>query len=176
MFAQRANPPPQRIFRPLRRGCLGFPLPTPAMPQTLFAIAFWMTTRTLCVVVAALGVLLLGGCGGSDKSQFDVYLDELEYERALESVEEVPLGTYGSPVPSRSTMSRGSPTRHSGFTSNFQLVAIVDPHDERAVLAASKRHRGMLDDTIIAVCRKATREELEDSRPARSSPGPFLPG
>ena len=82
----------------------------------------------------------------------------------MESVEEVPLGTYGiaSAIPIHNVS--GEPDETLWIHLNFQLVAIVDPHDERAVLAASKRHRGMLDDTIIAVCRKATREELEDSR------------
>ena len=112
----------------------------------------------------ALGCVLMAGCGGKEKTQLDVYLDELEVERTLESVKEIPVGTYGiaSALPLNGTSREEANTLWVHL--RFQLVAICDPSDEKAVLAAAERHRGMLDDTIISVCRKATKEELEDNR------------
>lgn len=119
-----------------------------------------------CIVTAVMvfACVLLIGCGGEEKSQLDVYLDELEVERTLEQVREVPVGTYGiaSALPLKGNSREEANTLWVHL--RFQLVAIVDPADAKTVSAAAERHRGMLDDTIITVCRKATREELEDSR------------
>jgi flagellar basal body-associated protein FliL len=40
----------------------------------------------------------------------------------------------------------------------------VPPEEKKAVGAACERHRGMLDDAIITICREASKEELDDSR------------
>ena len=134
------------------------------MTDTTFTIIFSFLTRITIATATALGLLLFTGCGSVEKSQFDEYLDELEFERKLDSVEEISLGTYGiaSALPIEGTSREEENILWVHL--NFQLFAIVAPADEKAVLAATERHRGMLDDTIITVCRKATKEELEDSR------------
>ncbi len=120
-------------------------------------------TRVFSALVV-FACFLLAGCGNEKKSQLDVYLDELEVERTLEAAKEVPLGTYG--IASALPLQGNSREEAKTFWIHlrFELIAIVDPSDEKAVLAAAERHRGMLDDTIISVCRKATKEELEDNR------------
>ncbi|TWU30317.1 flagellar basal body-associated FliL family protein [Bythopirellula polymerisocia] len=130
--------------------------PTSRNPECFRKSGFTAAVVLMC--------LLFAGCGGRKKTQLDVYLDELEVERTLESVQEVPVGTYGiaSAIPLHGTSREEDNTLWIHL--RFQLVVICDPSDEKAVLAAAKRHRGMLDDTIITVCRKATKEELEDNR------------
>lgn len=134
------------------------------MIDTSLTIRPWPTATRVFSLLAVCACFLLAGCGGEKKSQLDVYLDELEVERSLEAVKEVSIGTYGI----ASVLHLQGKSREEANTLwvhlRFELVAIVDPSDEKAVLAAVERHRGMMDDTIISVCRKATKEELEDNR------------
>ncbi len=120
--------------------------------------------KLLLTTIMLMVCLVVAGCSSKNKTQLDVYLDELEVERTLESVREVSLGRYG--IASALPLNGTTRTEENilWVHLNFELVAIVDPSDEKAVLSAAKRHKGMLDDTIISVCRKATKEELEDSR------------
>ncbi len=107
---------------------------------------------------------ITSGCVGTADAQLESYLNELEFETPLESVREVELGNYYITSPIR----RPDPTAQAPqvvwVRVKFQLFAAVAPKDESAVKAALERHRGMMDDGVLSICRSVTIEELEDSR------------
>lgn len=114
------------------------------------------------VVVAT--TVITSGCVGTADAQLESYLDELEFEAPLESVREIELGNYYITSPIR----RPGPTAQTPqvvwVRVKFQLFAAVEPRDELSVKNALERHRGMIDDGVLSICRSVTIEELEDSR------------
>lgn len=107
---------------------------------------------------------LLAGCAGEEQPTLDSYLDELEFQSSIDSTREIELGNYGI----ASALQIGDQDQKNPQTEwvhvRFRLVAIVSPQDERAIEKTLARHRGLLDDTVISVCRKITKGELADSR------------
>jgi hypothetical protein len=99
-------------------------------------------------------------------------LNELDVEASLESAEELHLGTYDIAAalpPPESVMAEYDYDEDEEIEPlwvqiKFRLYAIVSPDDKNAVIAACERHRGMLDDAIVTICREASKEELDDSR------------
>jgi flagellar basal body-associated protein FliL len=126
--------------------------------------------KLLAAIVVALAIVLLVGCNKGEPAPFEAYLDELDVEASLESAEELPLGTYDiasalPPPPSIVAQYEDDEEIEPLWVQiKFQLYAIVSPKDKKAVIAACKRHRGMLDDAIVTICREASKEELDDSR------------
>ena len=126
--------------------------------------------RMLAAIVLAFALVLLVGCETEQKTQLDIYLAELDSEASFESAEELMLGSYdiasALPPPEVMLVSAGDDDEVEPLwvQIKFQLYAIVSPRDRKAVTAACERHRGMLDDTIVTICREASKEELDDSR------------
>jgi hypothetical protein len=129
------------------------------------------TCQSIAVALLLLAILLPAGCGEVEVHRFDSYLDELDVDASLDSAEELHLGTYhvasALPLPKTRNSSAGDDDEEDEplwVQIHFELHAIVAPEDRKAVLAACKRHRGMLDDTVITICREASKEELDDNR------------
>ncbi len=108
--------------------------------------------------------LLLPGCGGEEVVQLDDYLEELEFDRPLESVKEIKVNTYRIPCAARHHDAAGREVPPMWVQMKFELYVIAAEEDEKAVLAGIERHRGMLDDTIITICRRSTMDQLQDNR------------
>ncbi|MCA9229064.1 MAG: flagellar basal body-associated FliL family protein [Planctomycetales bacterium] len=119
--------------------------------------------KTCCTIVL-LAVLALSGCGGEEQVQLDDYLEELELDAPKESVTEVEIGSYRFSCAARHQNSSGRETEPVWVQVRFRLYAGAAHDDESAILAACERHRGMLDDAIITVFRKASIDELSDNR------------
>lgn len=108
--------------------------------------------------------LLLSGCGGETVARLDDYLEELEFDRPLESVREIKVNTYRIPCAASHHDAAGREVPPMWVQMKFELYVIAAEEDEKAVLAGIERHRGMLDDTIIAICRQSTMDQLQDNR------------
>ncbi len=108
--------------------------------------------------------LLLPGCGGEKVVHLDDYLEELEFDRPLESVKEIKVNSYRFPCAARYHDAAGRELPPKWVQMKFDLYVIAAEEDESAVLASIERHRGMLDDTVIAICRRSSIDELQDSR------------
>jgi len=94
----------------------------------------------------------------------DDYLEELEFNTPLESLKEIPLGTFRvSSVPRHEDSSKKK-TRTTWVQISFKLYVVVAPEDESAIQSAYERHRGMFDDTVIRIFRNASLDELSDPR------------
>jgi hypothetical protein len=90
-------------------------------------------------------------------------------EASLDSAEELLLGTYdiASALPAlerRTSEDDDEEVEPLWVKVRFELYAIVAPEDRKTVEAACERHRGMLDDAVVTICREASKEELDDSR------------
>ena len=129
------------------------------------------TPRTPCLCNRLVGLftllaaaLLLPGCGGEKVVQLDDYLEELEFDRPLESVKEIKVNSYRIPCAARHHDAAGRDLAPMWVQMKFDLYVIAAEEDEKAVLAGIERHRGMLDDTIIAICRRSSIDQLQDNR------------
>lgn len=127
--------------------------------------------KLLAAIVVAFALVLVLGCNKPPVAPFEAYLEELDSEASLESAEELLLGAYNiaSALPPSATMIAQHDDDDEDIEPlwvqvEFQLYAIVSPRDKKAVIAACERHRGMVDDAVVTICREATKEELDDSR------------
>ncbi len=114
-------------------------------------------------VVAVVAAVLLPGCGGEAEAKLDDYLEELELESPHQSVTEVEVGSYRFSCASRHKDRSGRELEPVWVQVTFALYASAAHRDESAILAACERHRGMLDDAILTVFRKASIDELSDN-------------
>ena len=112
----------------------------------------------------ALAVFVMGGCASEEPVTLERYLDELELANSLGEVEEVDLGAYEIASSIDLDQDANTPAESLWINVRFKLYALVAPEDKKHVLAEYERHRGMLEDAVVTICRKATREELGDSR------------
>ncbi len=121
--------------------------------------------RGILTVMSATALFVaLPGCSGPDMPMLDDYLEELEFNTPLESLKEVPLGTFRiSSVPRHEDPSKHK-SKPAWMQINFKLYVIATPENESAILAAYERHRGMFDDTVIKIFRNASLDELSDPR------------
>lgn len=113
-----------------------------------------------------LTMLLVGflpGCGGESAPRLEDYLEELEFDRPLESVKEILVNSYRIPCAAQHQDAAGANVKSIWVLVSFDLYVIAAEEDENAVLAGIERHRGLLDDTIHAVCRRSSISMLEDS-------------
>ena len=126
--------------------------------------------RILAAIIVAFAVVLLLGCGKVEHAPFEAYLVELDAEASLESADELFLGAYdiasALPLPEHilARYDEDDTAEPLWVQIKFQLYAIVPPKDRKAVAAACERHRGMLDDAVVTICREASKEDLDDSR------------
>ena len=119
----------------------------------------------------ALGLLLLivamfalPGCGNEVETRLEDYLMELEFETPLDSAREIKLGSYFISVAARQQETSRNEYDRKWMRLNFELMAVVDPRYESRVRSEIARHRGLLDDTVMLVCRNASLDELTDNR------------
>lgn len=127
--------------------------------------------KLLAAIVVAFAAVLLLGCGETEKAPFEAYLEELDAEASLEEADELLLGKYdiasALPLPENIVMAEydeDEEVEPLWVQIKFRLYAIVPPKEKKAVIAACERHRGMLDDAVVTICREASKEELDDSR------------
>jgi len=122
------------------------------------------SARLLTLLLAA---LLLPGCGGEAVAKLEDYLEELEFDRPLESVKEIKVNARRSYIISCAAQhhdAAGREVKPLWVQMKLNVFVVVAEEDEKAVLAGIERHRGMLDDTIISVCRRSTIDHLQDNR------------
>ncbi len=120
--------------------------------------------RALGLLALLTGLLALPGCGGEKVVKLDDYLEELEFDTPLEAVKEIKIGNFRLPSAAHQHDATGRGTAPMWVQLKFHLYAIVAEEDEIAVLAALERHRGMVNDAVITVCRRASIDELQDNR------------
>jgi len=110
------------------------------------------------------GLLILPGCGSEEVAKLEDYLDELEFDTPLEAVKEIKVGNYRLPAAVRHRDASGRDVAPMWVQLKFHLFVIVAEEDESAVLTGIERHRGMIDDAVLSVCRQASLDELQDNR------------
>ena len=126
--------------------------------------------------IIATSLAAMGGCGGIESQRLVDYLDELEFDVPLETASYVSLGEFDIPITAeRPRLENPLPAQPSGspllrmpdavrMRLQFKLMAETAPPYEKAVLEASEKHRGALNDAVLMVVRTSTIEELADSR------------
>ncbi len=117
-----------------------------------------------CLAVGFAAAVMLPGCGGQAEAQLDDYLEELEFHAPLELVKEVEIGIYRFSSAAYRQDASGSEVLPIWVQIHFKLYAEAVHEDESAILDACERRRGMLDDAVLTVFRKASIEELSDNR------------
>ncbi len=115
-------------------------------------------------VALAASFLLISGCGGTTESHLEDYLEELEFDKPLEEVQKVSLGSYRIFVADRSQEASRSSLPATWFKIKFNLLVYVSPENEKSVQDTLQRHRGMLDDIVLTTCRGISLDDLNDSR------------
>ena len=96
--------------------------------------------------------------------KLDDYLEELEFDRPLEAVKEIKVNSYRLPCAARNHDEAGREVPPMWVQMKFVLYVIAAKEDEAAVIADIERHRGMLDDTVLSICRGSTIDQLQDNR------------
>ena len=119
--------------------------------------------KSIWLFAALVAAVVLPGCGGETEPKLDDYLEELELESPHESVTEVELGVYRFSCAARHKDPSGRELEPVWVQVSFTLYASTSYRDESTILAACERHRGMLDDSILTVFRKASIDELADN-------------
>lgn len=120
--------------------------------------------RALRQAVAASILLVLTGCGGVEEAQLSDYLDNLEFNTKMESLKEVPLGSYKVSAATRTQEAAKRDAPRIWVQITCKLYVIVAPGDESTIAAAYEQHRGMFDDTLVQILRSSTIDELSDPR------------
>lgn len=123
-----------------------------------------MKARRLLGLMAVLSAVMLVGCGGEEVAKLEDYLEELEFDRPLESGKEIKVNSYRFPVAAGLRNEAGADISPMWVQMKFDLYVIATEEDEKVVLAAIERHRGMLDDTVLSICRQSSIEQLQDNR------------
>jgi len=122
------------------------------------------TRRAIAALLLVAAVVAFPGCGGEAEAKLEDYLLELEFETPLELTREIELGSYIISVAARHQEVARREAKPQWMQLRFRLFAVVDPGDESAVNSEIARHRGLLDDTIMLICRNASIDELVDNR------------
>lgn len=132
--------------------------------QALHPVSTRRSVRLLLPLGVMLIAALLAGCKEEKQTTFADILEKLDAADTLGTAVEVELGDYcvSSAIP---VVSAEDQEKRSVWVQiKFKLYALVNPKDKQAVLQACKKQRGKLDDIVMTVSRKATLEELKDSR------------
>jgi len=120
--------------------------------------------RALGLITLLLAALILPGCGGEEVAKLSDYLEELEFDRPLEAVKEVKVNTYRIPCAATHHDEAGRAVEPIWVQLKFKLYVIVAEEHAKSVEASIERHRGMLDDTVIAICRRSSISQLQDNQ------------
>ena len=121
--------------------------------------------RQILVISMILTALGLPGCGGDVQAKLEDYLEELEFDAPLEAVKVIQLGeSHRISIAARKQAYVEGDEEPVWVQFKFKLFVEVAPENEAAILAATERHRGMINDIIVRICRNLTLEELGDSR------------
>ena len=135
-----------------------------SLTVSLIARILEASCRLSATAALCFGLVALTGCGGEVEAKLEDYLLELEFETPLESTHEIELGSYSVSIAARPQEVSRKVEDRVWVKIRFHLYAVVDPENESAVKSEIARHRGLLDDTIVSVCRNASLEELADNR------------
>jgi hypothetical protein len=123
------------------------------------------TRRWLVALMLLVAALALPGCGGDEQAKLEDYLEELEFDAPLESVKVVQLGDlHRISIAAHKQAYSDAEEEPVWVQLKFELFVEVAPEHEVAILAASERHRGMIGDIVVSICRNLTIEELDDHR------------
>ena len=114
--------------------------------------------RVAGVITGALLLLAAGGCGSAPPFEFD----ELDLVAAEEELEEFALGEYTIPIPTTTKSSGGGPSKPNRIQIDFELFALVSPHEKSRLSHAWERQEGMIRDRVIRVCRSSSLEVLHE--------------
>jgi hypothetical protein len=110
------------------------------------------------VILTASLAMLLGGC--SSRPMFE--LDELDLVPAQEELTECSLGEYRIPIPVVEYQGDIQPAHRHGFQLEFELFALVLPHEKSQITDAWERHEGKIRDRVIRICRNSSLDELQE--------------
>jgi len=113
--------------------------------------------RRICCV-AALLCQVAGGCGSEPAFEFD----ELDLAGAENKLDEVPLGEYSIPIPTADGKAGSQDSKVNRFQIDFELFALVSPHQTSKLSEVWRRHQGVIRDRVIRVCRDASLDVLHE--------------
>jgi hypothetical protein len=116
-----------------------------------------MQLAALLVVLAFIW-LTATGCGSRPKFEFD----ELDLVPVQEELAEFLLGRYSIPIPVAEHRRDNHAVHRNRFQLDFQLFALVSPHEQSYIEHAWELHRGTIRDRVIRVCRNASVDELQE--------------
>jgi Flagellar basal body-associated protein FliL len=96
------------------------------------------------------------GCSSKPAFKFD-RMDQLPAE---EQLAEFSLGEYKIPIPVTEGRGQDKAIRRNRLQFDFELYALVSPHERPQFEDAWGRHEGAIRDQVISICRNATVDEL----------------
>ena len=111
-----------------------------------------------CGVVLWLTVLITSGCGSRPAYTFD----KLDSVPVQEELTEFSLGHYEIPIPVMDDRDKDRPIVSNRFEFVFDLHVLVAPDEESQIAADWERHEGKVRDLVMAICRGARLEELQE--------------
>jgi hypothetical protein len=114
--------------------------------------------RRARVAVCAWLITAAIGCGSQPAFEFD----ELDLVAAEEELEEFSLGDYTIPIPAAEKGAAAGASKQNRIQMDFELFALVSPHDKSKLSHAWERHEGMIRDRVIRVCRNSSLEVLHE--------------
>jgi flagellar basal body-associated protein FliL len=114
--------------------------------------------RLNAVLVCAWLCLAASGCGSEPAFEFD----ELDLVAAEEELEEFSLGEYAIPIPATGNDVDGQAPKRNRVQMDFELFALVSPHEKSKLSAVWERHEGMIRDHVIRICRNSPLEVLHE--------------
>jgi hypothetical protein len=114
--------------------------------------------RLAAVAACVLPFLAAGGCESEPSFEFD----KLDLVAAEEELEEFSLGEYAIPIPAAAKTVDGKVPTHNRVQLDFELFALVSPHEKSKLSDAWERHEGMIRDNVIRVCRNSPLEVLHE--------------
>jgi flagellar basal body-associated protein FliL len=115
------------------------------------------------LIVAALSMagcatLVAWGCSSPPTFEFD----ELDIAPAQEELAEFSLGEYRIPIPVTKYEADKRPIHRNSFQLEFELFALVSPHEKSQITEAWDRHQGKIRDRVIRICRNSSLDELQE--------------
>jgi hypothetical protein len=88
--------------------------------------------------------------------------DKLDLVAAEEELEEFSLGEYAIPIPAAGQGSDVQAPKQNRIQMDFELYALVSPHEKSKLSDAWERHQGTIRDHVIRVCRNSPLEVLHE--------------
>jgi hypothetical protein len=103
-------------------------------------------------------VSVIVGCSSPPAFEFD----ELDLVPTQEELAEFSLGEYRIPIPVIKYRADSQPSQRNGFQLEFELFALVSPHEKSQITEAWDRHQGKIRDRVIRICRNSSLDELQE--------------